>query len=190
MSSTTSAEQFAAERAMLGSRDREQLHEIASAMGVRGATRLRKADLVEAILAAATGGNGIPEPSGDRPKKKTTRRKAEPENGDSPEAREARAGEAAADREAEAKPAQTRAAEARDARSESSSSAPETRDAEAPPAVERQRFSFGPDDRSRDEAVSEAAPVTDTAPATGSAPATEARAGGDTEGSSPGGAPA
>ncbi|MDQ3945140.1 MAG: Rho termination factor N-terminal domain-containing protein, partial [Actinomycetota bacterium] len=73
---------FSAERAMLGSRDREQLHEIASAMGVRGATRLRKADLVEAILAAATSGNGIPEPTADRPKKRTTRRKAEPDNGD------------------------------------------------------------------------------------------------------------
>lgn len=32
-------EEFSAEREMLGSRDREELHEIASAMGVRGADR-------------------------------------------------------------------------------------------------------------------------------------------------------
>jgi transcription termination factor Rho len=70
-------EEFSAEREMLGSRDREELHEIASAMGVRGATRLRKADLIEAILAAATGGGdgAIPEPS-ERPKRRPAKRKA------------------------------------------------------------------------------------------------------------------
>src|SRR5689334_15102830 len=45
------------ERSMLDGKDREELHAIAGAMGVRGVTRLRKADLVEAILAAA-GANG------------------------------------------------------------------------------------------------------------------------------------
>jgi transcription termination factor Rho len=69
-------EEFSAEREMLGSRDREELHEIASAMGVRGATRLRKADLIEAILAAATGGGdgAIPEPA-ERPKRRPVKRK-------------------------------------------------------------------------------------------------------------------
>ena len=73
MSTTASTGELSAERAMLGSRDRDELHEIASAMGVRGATRLRKADLIEAILAKATGGgDGIPEPTGERPKRART----------------------------------------------------------------------------------------------------------------------
>jgi transcription termination factor Rho len=50
------------ERSMLDGKDREELHAIAGAMGVKGITRLRKADLVDAILAAAAGraggGNG------------------------------------------------------------------------------------------------------------------------------------
>ncbi|MBK5288536.1 MAG: transcription termination factor Rho [Acidimicrobiia bacterium] len=44
------------ERSMLDGKDREQLHAIAGAMGIKGVTRLRKADLVDAILGAATGG--------------------------------------------------------------------------------------------------------------------------------------
>ena len=59
----------------LGLRDRDELHEIASAMGVRGATRLRKADLIEAILDKATTGASVPEPTGEKPKKRTTRKK-------------------------------------------------------------------------------------------------------------------
>lgn len=43
------------ERSMLDGKDREQLHAIAGAMGIKGVTRLRKADLVDAILGAATG---------------------------------------------------------------------------------------------------------------------------------------
>ncbi|MGH9000624.1 MAG: Rho termination factor N-terminal domain-containing protein, partial [Acidimicrobiia bacterium] len=83
MSSTTSAEQFSAERAMLGGRDRDELHEIASAMGVRGATRLRKAELIEAILAKAGGAEEpIPEPTGEKKKGRATRRKAEDPDGD------------------------------------------------------------------------------------------------------------
>ncbi len=54
------------ERSMLDGKDREQLHAIAGAVGVKAATRMRKADLIEAILAtvgaggggAANGGNG------------------------------------------------------------------------------------------------------------------------------------
>src|SRR3989440_12823237 len=73
----TTPGEFAADRAQLGLRDRDELHEIASAMGVRGATRLRKADLIEAILAKATGGaDGIPEPTGEKPKRpRGTKRK-------------------------------------------------------------------------------------------------------------------
>jgi len=72
----TTTGEFAAERAQLGTRDRDELHEIASAMGVRGATRLRKADLIEAILDKATSGASVPEPTGEKPKKRATRRKA------------------------------------------------------------------------------------------------------------------
>jgi transcription termination factor Rho len=72
----TTTGEFAAERAQLGARDRDELHEIASAMGVRGATRLRKADLIEAILDKATNGASVPEPSGEKPKKRATRKKA------------------------------------------------------------------------------------------------------------------
>jgi transcription termination factor Rho len=72
----TTTGEFAAERAQLGSRDREELHEIASAMGVRGATRLRKADLIEAILDKATSGASVPEPTGEKPKKRATKKKA------------------------------------------------------------------------------------------------------------------
>ena len=41
---------------MLDSKDREELHAIAGAMGVRAATRMKKADLIDAILGAANGG--------------------------------------------------------------------------------------------------------------------------------------
>ena len=44
------------DRSILDSKDREQLHAIAGAMGVRAATRMKKADLIDAILGAANGG--------------------------------------------------------------------------------------------------------------------------------------
>ena len=46
------------ERSVLDGKDREQLHAIAGAMGVRAATRMKKADLIEAILDAANGNGG------------------------------------------------------------------------------------------------------------------------------------
>jgi transcription termination factor Rho len=52
------------ERSMLDGKDREELHAIAGAMGVKGVTRLRKADLVDAILNAAGGEGGSAEPAG------------------------------------------------------------------------------------------------------------------------------
>jgi transcription termination factor Rho len=51
------------ERSMLTGKDREELHTIASAVGVKSATRMRKADLVEAILVAANGGSDAPTPA-------------------------------------------------------------------------------------------------------------------------------
>ena len=59
------------ERSMLDGKDREQLHAIAGAMGIKGVTRLRKADLVDAILDAASGpggGNGAGAANGKAPK--------------------------------------------------------------------------------------------------------------------------
>ena len=53
------------ERSMLDGKDREQLHAIAGAMGIKGVTRLRKADLVDAILGAATGGGANGDTNGD-----------------------------------------------------------------------------------------------------------------------------
>jgi transcription termination factor Rho len=46
------------ERSVLDGKDREQLHAIAGAMGVRAATRMKKADLIDAILDAADGNGG------------------------------------------------------------------------------------------------------------------------------------
>jgi transcription termination factor Rho len=46
------------ERSVLDGKDREQLHAIAGAMGVRAATRMKKADLIDAILDAANGNGG------------------------------------------------------------------------------------------------------------------------------------
>jgi transcription termination factor Rho len=90
----TTTGEFAAERAQLGSRDRDELHEIASAMGVRGATRLRKADLIEAILDKATNGASVPEPTGEKPKKRATRKKAaEAESAAPPESGDGASGE-------------------------------------------------------------------------------------------------
>ena len=64
------------ERSMLTSKDREQLHTIAGAMGVKAATRMRKADLIDAILAATDGGaasNGESEAQAQGPKPRRVR---------------------------------------------------------------------------------------------------------------------
>ncbi len=44
------------DRSVLAGKDRDELHTIAGAIGVKAATRMRKADLIEAILDAANGG--------------------------------------------------------------------------------------------------------------------------------------
>ncbi len=55
------------DRTTLDGKDREQLHAIAGAMGVKAPTRMRKAELIDAIMAAANGdaapGNGDGESS-------------------------------------------------------------------------------------------------------------------------------
>jgi transcription termination factor Rho len=59
------------DRSQLDGKDREQLSEIASALGVKSISRMRKADLVEAIVAAA-GSNGSSTKS-DAPKARKVR---------------------------------------------------------------------------------------------------------------------
>jgi transcription termination factor Rho len=74
------------ERSMLSSKDREELHTIASAVGVKAATRMRKADLIDAILDVANGdagpasgasmppgGNGSTDDADDTPKPRRVR---------------------------------------------------------------------------------------------------------------------
>jgi transcription termination factor Rho len=46
------------DRSTLDGKDREQLHAIAGAIGVKAPTRMRKAELIDAILGAATSGAG------------------------------------------------------------------------------------------------------------------------------------
>jgi transcription termination factor Rho len=69
------------ERSVLDGKDREQLHEIAGAMGVRAATRMKKADLIDAILDAANGksdaGASNAATSNDRPRRVRSARASE-----------------------------------------------------------------------------------------------------------------
>jgi transcription termination factor Rho len=51
------------DRSQLNGKDREQLSEIASALGVKSVSRMRKTDLVEAIVTATGGSNGASEPA-------------------------------------------------------------------------------------------------------------------------------
>ena len=75
------------ERSMLDGKDREQLHAIAGAMGIKGVTRLRKADLVDAILAAAGSGNGAGNGAASNGKAtKAAKAVKAPKPGDAPEA--------------------------------------------------------------------------------------------------------
>ncbi len=58
------------ERSKLEGKDREELHAIAGAIGLRGITRLKKSDLVDAILGATGGGSdGTAEAARVRPKR-------------------------------------------------------------------------------------------------------------------------
>src|SRR4051794_18543829 len=53
------------DRSMLDGKDREELHAIAAAVGVKAPTRMRKAELVNAILEAAGGGAADTVPGGN-----------------------------------------------------------------------------------------------------------------------------
>jgi transcription termination factor Rho len=63
------------DRSVLDTKDREELHQIAGAMGVNAATRMKKADLIDAILGAVDGGDASD--GGDRPKRVRSRRVSE-----------------------------------------------------------------------------------------------------------------
>jgi transcription termination factor Rho len=71
------------DRSVLAGKDREELHTIAGAMGVKAATRMRKADLIDAILAAANGdsaSNGEGEAPKTRRVRSTRAADAEPDS--------------------------------------------------------------------------------------------------------------
>ena len=60
------------DRSVLDTKDREELHQIAGAMGVNAATRMKKADLIDAILGATDGGaseSAAGSDGSDRPKR-------------------------------------------------------------------------------------------------------------------------
>src|SRR5690349_15396724 len=64
------------DRSVLAGKDRDELHTIAGAIGVKAATRMRKADLIDAILAAANGGEPAaetPEPAAKPKRVRSTR---------------------------------------------------------------------------------------------------------------------
>ena len=57
------------DRSQLDGKDREQLSEIASALGVKSISRMRKADLVDAIVGATAGTNGAGDAQAPKPRK-------------------------------------------------------------------------------------------------------------------------
>jgi len=61
------------DRSMLEAKDREELHAIAGAVGVKAPTRMRKADLVAAILDATSGADGGEAAPAAAPRKRTVR---------------------------------------------------------------------------------------------------------------------
>jgi transcription termination factor Rho len=66
------------DRSVLDTKDREELHAIAGAMGVRAATRMKKADLIDAILGAADSESGdVGSDGSNKPKRVRSRRASE-----------------------------------------------------------------------------------------------------------------
>jgi transcription termination factor Rho len=61
------------DRSQLDGKDREQLSEIASALGVKSISRMRKADLVDAIVAATAGANGASATKTEAPARRKVR---------------------------------------------------------------------------------------------------------------------
>src|ERR1700704_2915011 len=73
------------DRSVLDTKDREELHAIAGAMGVRAATRMKKADLIDAIVGATdtrdtgtgSANNNSTSDAADKPKRVRSRRASE-----------------------------------------------------------------------------------------------------------------
>jgi transcription termination factor Rho len=66
------------DRSVLDTKDREELHAIAGAMGVRAAKRMKKADLIDAILGAADSESGdVGSDGSNKPKRVRSRRASE-----------------------------------------------------------------------------------------------------------------
>jgi transcription termination factor Rho len=61
------------DRSVLDGKDREELHAIAGAIGVKAPTRMRKADLIDAILGAAGNGAAAEPAEAPAPKRRTVR---------------------------------------------------------------------------------------------------------------------
>ena len=65
------------ERSVLAGKDREQLQTIAGAMGVTATSRMRKADLIEAILTVGNGSNGADADATSKPRRVRSARASE-----------------------------------------------------------------------------------------------------------------
>jgi transcription termination factor Rho len=74
------------DRSFLAGKDRDELHTIAGAIGVKAATRMRKADLIDAILTAANGGEPAaaeaPAEPAAKPRRVRSTRSSPASNGD------------------------------------------------------------------------------------------------------------
>ncbi|MEY2424752.1 MAG: transcription termination factor Rho [Actinomycetota bacterium] len=108
------------ERSVLEGKEREELHAIADALGVKPGSRTKKADLVDKILQAtgvtangsADNGNGSSSDSGDKPKKaRATKKAAAPKASAEDDKPEAADGDAASPRRSFAARAAALAAE-------------------------------------------------------------------------------
>jgi transcription termination factor Rho len=151
------------DRSVLAGKDRDELHTIAGAIGVKAATRMRKADLIEAILNAANGANDAGDSNGaaEAPKPRRVRStRASQLQADDPiaalAAEEDSLGTDTGDGDVEPMP-RPRASGRR-------STSPAAASTTAPSSTD-------------DAAAAEAAPATDAAPAPAAAPAPEAPAG-------------
>jgi len=82
------------DRSVLAGKDRDELHTIAGAIGVKAATRMRKADLIEAILAAANGAGEPAPPSSSGSAASEPAGSDAASNGDAPRPRRVRSARA------------------------------------------------------------------------------------------------
>jgi transcription termination factor Rho len=71
------------DRSKLDGKDREELHAIAGAMGVKAPTRMRKGELIDAILDAAEGGSPDTGGNGDQPVDASPRTTSDPDGAES-----------------------------------------------------------------------------------------------------------